>query len=212
MLYNGFGEHNIQGIGDKHIPLIHNVTNTDLVTAVSDRSTDALDVLFNTAAGRAHLVDRQGVPTGVVGRLGDLGLSSICNVLASIKVAKRLGLGGDDVVVTVATDGSVLYDAERETRLAAQWPGGFDAVAAAQVFGEHLAGASDDHVLQLSQDDRTRIFNLGYFTWVEQQGVALADFEARRSQSFWQSLRDLLAAWDHLILEFNARTGVAPSG
>ncbi len=212
MLYNGFGEHNIQGIGDKHIPLIHNVTNTDLVTAVSDRSTDALDVLFNTTAGRRYLVDRRHVPSGIVDRLGDLGLSSICNVLASIKVARRLGLGGDDLVITVATDGAALYDAERQARLTALWPDGFDDVAAAQVFGEHLAGATDDHVLQLSEADRARIFNLGYFTWVEQQGVTLEDFEARRSQSFWRSLRDLLPAWDQLIAEFNARTGAEPAG
>jgi cysteine synthase len=208
MLYNGFGEHNIQGIGDKHIPLIHNVTNTDIVTAVSDRSTDALDVLFNTAAGRAYLVDRVGVPVDVVSQLSDLGLSSICNVLASIKVAKRLGLGGGDAIVTVATDGSVLYDAERAARLASHWPDGFDVGAAARVFGEHLAGVTDDHLLELTEADRNRIFNLGYFTWVEQQGITLADFEARRDQRFWRSRRDLLPEWDELITEFNGRTGV----
>jgi cysteine synthase A len=208
MLYNGFGEHNIQGIGDKHIPLIHNVTNTDIVTAVSDHSTDALDVLFNTPSGRSYLVDRVGVPPDVIGQLGDLGLSSICNVLASIKVAKRLGLGRDEAIVTVATDGSVLYDLERATRLAAQWPDGFDVDAAARVFGEHLAAVTDDHLLELAEADRNRIFNLGYFTWVEQQGVPLADFEARRDQRFWRSLRDRLPEWDELITEFNGRTGV----
>ena len=55
MLRNGFGEHNIQGIGDKHIPLIHNVMNTDLVVDISDRATDRLLVLLNTDAGRAYL-------------------------------------------------------------------------------------------------------------------------------------------------------------
>ena len=211
MLYNGFGEHNIQGIGDKHIPLIHNVINTDIVTAVSDRSTDALDVLFNTPAGRAYLVDRAGVPVDLVSHLGDLGLSSICNVVASIKVAKRLELGHEDAIMTVATDGSVLYDSERAARLATRWPDGFDAAAAARVFGEHLAAITDDHLLELSEADRNRIFNLGYFTWVEQQGVSLADFEARRDQRFWRSLRDLLPEWDERITEFNGRTRVGPS-
>jgi cysteine synthase len=210
MLYNGFGEHNIQGIGDKHIPLIHNVTNTDIVTAVSDRSTDALDVLFNTPSGRSYLVDRAGVPAGVVSRLGELGLSSICNVVASIKVAKRLRLGPEDAILTVATDGSVLYDSERAARLASRWPGGFDSTAAAAVFGEHLAAVTDDHVLELSEADRNRIFNLGYFTWVEQQGVGLVDFEARRDQRFWRSLHDLLPEWDQQIREFNGRTGAVP--
>jgi len=206
LLYNGFGEHNIQGIGDKHVPLIHNVTNNDVVTAVSDRSTDALDVLFNTDAGRAYLVERAGVPAGIVGALGDLGLSSICNVLAAIKVAKRLGLGAEDVVMTVATDGAVLYDAERAALVAARWPSGFDEVAAARVHGEHLASVTDDHLLELGEVERNRIFNLGYFTWVEQQGVSLEEFEARRDQSYWRGLRDLLPAWDELIVEFNGRS------
>ena len=94
LLYNGFGEHNIQGIGDKHVPLIHNVMNTDLVVAVSDVATDSLDVLFNTEIGRrTYLVARRGVPPALVAALDALGLSSICNVLAAIKTAKYYGFG-----------------------------------------------------------------------------------------------------------------------
>ena len=92
MLENGFGEHNIQGIGDKHIPLIHNVMNTDVVVGVSDRATDELDLLFNADAGRAFLADRKGVPADVIEALGHFGFSSTCNVLAAIKTAKLLGL------------------------------------------------------------------------------------------------------------------------
>src|SRR5206468_8276899 len=79
MLENGFGEHNIQGIGDKHIPLIHNVMNTDVVCAVSDRATDELDVLFNTPEGRGYLTHRRRVPNAIVDQIEHLGLSSICN-------------------------------------------------------------------------------------------------------------------------------------
>src|SRR4029453_9767157 len=82
MLENGYGEHNIQGIGDKNIPLIHNVMNTDGVVGISDRSTDLLDVLFNTDAGRAHLAQRVGVDAEVIDKLKHLGFSSICNALA----------------------------------------------------------------------------------------------------------------------------------
>jgi cysteine synthase len=207
MLYNGYGAHNIQGIGDKHIPLIHNVTNNDVVIAVSDRSTDALDLLFNTPGGRAYLADKAGVPADVIDRLGDLGLSSICNLVAAIKLAKHLDLGPDDVVLTVATDGAELYDTERAARVA-PGNGDIDAAASARVFGEHLRGIADDHLLELSDVDRNRIFNLGYYTWVEQQGVGLDDFEARRDQAFWRSLRGLLPIWDEMIQEFNDRTGV----
>jgi cysteine synthase len=208
MLYNGFGEHNIQGIGDKHIPYIHNVTNTDVAVAVSDRATDQLFVLFNDDAGRAFLRAR-GVSDAILAALPHFGFSSICNVLAAIKTAKTLGLGPQDVIVTVATDGAAMYASEIPKAVRKHFGGRFDAAKAAAAFTTHLAGASTDHVLPLGPVERNRIFNLGYFTWVEQQGVALADFEARRDQSFWRHLRHLLPAWDAMIEEFNGRTGLA---
>jgi cysteine synthase len=211
MLRNGFGEHNIQGIGDKHIPLIHNVMNTDVALAVSDRATDRLGVLLGTDAGRRYLRDRRGVPGLVLEQLPSLGLSSICNVLGAIKTAKHFGLGPEDVVITVATDGAAMYDSERETAVARHFPDGFDEVAAGEVFGEHLLGAATDNLRELTFEDRERIFNLGYFTWVEQQGVPLDEFEARRDPRFWSGLREVVATWDELIDELNARTGVLES-
>ncbi len=208
MLYNGYGEHNIQGIGDKHVPLIQNVMNMDAVVAVSDRATDQLNLLFNTEAGRRHLVGRQGVEADLVARLGHLGLSSICNALAAIKLAKRLDLGPDDVIVTVATDGAALYESEQALTLARDFPDGFDEVAAGATFARHLAGADTAHVEELDQVARNRIFNLGYYTWVEQQGVAQADFDARRTPEFWRELLSYPAAWDAMIDDFNAETGV----
>jgi cysteine synthase len=207
MLCNGFGEHNVQGIGDKHIPLIHNVMNTDVVCAVSDRATDSLDLLFNTDAGREYLQERRKVPRSLCDALPDLGLSSICNVLAAIKAAKYFEWGRDDVIVTVATDGADMYASEREKTRRRRFGGMFDKYHAAEVCGQHLLGAETDHLLELSEVDRRRIFNLGYFTWVEQRGIPVADFVARRDQTFWQELRKLPRAWDGLITAFNSRTG-----
>jgi cysteine synthase A len=207
MLLNGFGEHNIQGIGDKHIPLIHNVMNTDVATAVSDRATDRIGVLWNTDEGRRYLVRRRDDPEQVVDRLGDIGLSGICNILAAIKTARHFGYGPDDVVLTVATDGYALYGSERDKAQARYFPDGFDAVSAGEVFGEHLAGATTDNLRELTHEERTRIFNLGYFTWVEQQGVPLDEFVARRSQGFWTGMRDVVPEWDGMIEELNGRTG-----
>ncbi len=207
MLLNGFGEHNIQGIGDKHIPLIHNVMNTDVATAVSDRDTDRVGVLWNTEEGREYLVSRHDVPERIVTQLGDIGLSGICNILASVKVAKHFDLGPQDVVLTVATDGYAMYGSERERAIARYFPQGFDAISAAEVFGEHLAGQGAEHLRELTYEDRTRIFNLGYFTWVEQRGVPVLDFVARKDPSFWTGIREAIPVWDHLIEEFNGRTG-----
>jgi cysteine synthase len=209
LLYNGFGEHNIQGIGDKHVPFIHNVMNTDVALAVSDVATDSLGVLFNTPVGRDYLVKRRGVNPALVAALDSFGLSSICNVLAAIKVAKYYGFGADDIVLTVATDGAEMYGSERRKALAKHFGGRFDEVNAGEVFAQHLLGASTDHLLELSALDRARIFNLGYYTWVEQQGVSIAEFTARRRAPFWTGLHGILPAWDAMIDEFNARTGVA---
>jgi cysteine synthase len=208
LLYNGFGEHNIQGIGDKHVPLIHNVMNTDAVAAISDASTDAIDMLFNTPAGHAFLQDRKGISPDVCNQLCSLGFSSICNVLAAIKTARYFDLGKDDVIVTVATDGAGMYNTERSKISSRDYGDDFDTVAAAEVFGRHVRGTATDHFIELSHVDRKRIFNLGYFTWVEQQGISIEDFERRRHPSFWRDLRNLPEQWDAGIKAFNERTGV----
>jgi cysteine synthase len=210
LLYNGFGEHNIQGIGDKHVPLIHNVMQTDAVTAVPERATDTLHLLFNTAAGREYLVLRRRVPAAVVSALADLGLSAICNVVAAIKAARYYDLGPEDLVLTVATDGAEMYTSEL-ARAARKWfAGTFEVLQAAEAYGQHVAGAATDHFLELSARDRERIFNLGYYTWVEQQGISLADFQARRDQTFWRRQRQAVDAWDAAITEFNHRVvGIA---
>ncbi len=207
MLYNGYGEHNIQGIGDKHLPLIHNVTNTDLVVGVSDQGSDTLDVVFNSDAGRANLIDR-GVEREVVAALGHMGLSSIANALAAIKTAKHWNLGADDIIVTVATDGSELYPSERIKTTERLYADGFDTRKAGAAVDQYLAGADTEHVLDMDEVNRNRVFNLGYFTWVEQQGVDVADFEARRTQDFWDGMRGFMPALDEHVIEFNERTGM----
>jgi cysteine synthase len=205
LLRNGYGEHNIQGIGDKHVPYIHNVMNTDLVVGVSDHATDGLYLLFQSEAGRAYLRDRRKVSEETLAHLPNFGFSGICNVLAAIKTAKHLRLGPDDAIVTVATDGGAMYGTERDRLLPKYFSDGLDAVAAGETFGRYMLGQATDDLLELGRLERERIFNLGYFTWVEQQGVPLADFDARKSQSFWRGLRANVAAWDAMIAEFNAR-------
>jgi cysteine synthase len=207
LLENGFGEHNIQGIGDKHIPLIQNVMNTDLVVAVSDRATDRLGVVFNSVEGREYLAEERGVPPALVNQLSSLGLSSICNVLSAIKIARTLGLGREDAIMTVATDGAEMYETERAKAIGTGYGGRFDRTRAVEAFAEHVLGASGEHVLQLDDRERRRIFNLGYFTWVEQQGVTIDEFTARRDQGFWRALRTRLPIWNELIAEFNREVG-----
>ncbi len=208
MLYNGYGEHNIQGIGDKHIPLIHNVMNTDIAAGISDQATDGLNLVFTTDAGKRYLADRLGVDPEIVDQLRHFGFSSICNMLAAIKTAKQLDLGHDDVVISVATDGSELYVSEKQQLLATDYPDGFAEIHAAEIVAQHLLGADTEHLEELDSVGRNRIFNLGYYTWVEQQGVSVEDFDVRRDQGFWNHLHTMAPGWDAMIEEFNAATGV----
>ena len=207
LLYNGFGDHNIQGIGDKHVPLIHNVTNTDLVVGVSDDSTNRLDIMFNTPAGKRVLTER-GLDPVLVDMLVDFGYSSICNTLAAITTAKVMNLGADDVVMSVATDGSDLYNSDRERIMSTHYAGGFDERDANEVYENHMVGLPTEY-LEMGEIERNRVFNLGYFTWVEQQGIDIPDFEVRRSQEWWAGLRGLADKWDTMIDSFNDATGAS---
>ena len=208
MLYNGYGEHNIQGIGDKHIPLIHNVMNTDLVAAVSDQATDGLNLVFNTKEGQEHLRTEVGLEPEFVNQLQHLGLSSIANMLAAIKTAKILSLGSKDIVMSVATDGAELYCSEKKKFASSVYRTGFTMQNADTIMMNHINQLNTDHIEQLDDVSRDRIFNLGYYTWVEQQGISIEDFEVRRGQEFWDSLHKVIPVWDQLIREFNNKVGV----
>jgi len=202
LLNNGYGEHNIQGIGDKHVPLIHNVMNTDFVVGVSDRATNNLNMIFNTEIGQQYLIENKGLDSKFVHRLPEFGFSSIANILASIKLAKYMKLGPDDAIITVATDGADLYLTELE-KTKKDYTGSYDTKACAEIFGQYMKATTTDNMIELNQKDKERIFNLGYFTWVEQQGVDLKDFEARRKQSFWDGHLKKILALDKKIDQFN---------
>jgi hypothetical protein len=128
-------------------------------------------------------------------------------MLAAIKLAKYHGYGPDDVIVTVATDGFEMYSSELEPIIERDHGGAFDRAAAAAAHARFLEGTDTEHLLELSEVDRRRIFNLGYYTWVEQQNIPFPTFEARRQQAWWDGLRSYTDRWDEMIVEFNERTG-----
>ena len=203
LLYGGYGEHNIQGIGDKHVPLIHNVMNTDFVVGISDQATNYLNLIFNTEIGQKYLIEKKGLEDKLVKSFPDFGFSSIANILASIKLAKYMNLGSEDAILTVATDGADLYSTELE-KIKKDFVGSYDTTACAELYGQYFLGSTTDHMLELNQRDKERIFNLGYYTWVEQQGVDISHFEARRYQGFWdQHLQNMLDL-DEEIDKFNS--------
>ncbi|HET7009488.1 MAG TPA: pyridoxal-phosphate dependent enzyme [Anaerolineales bacterium] len=207
LLENGFGAHRIEGIGDKHVPWIHNVMNTDLVVAIDDAAVVHLARLFNEAAGKAYLASR-GVPESLVGRLDLLGFSGIANLLSAIKFARHYELGPSDLVLTVLTDSMELYGS-RLAEMHAEHGTYTDGDAAAH-YGRYLMGESTDNLLELSQRDRRRVHNLKYFTWVEQQGRTYEEILAQREQpDYWTGVQRQVPEIDALIESFNERVGLA---
>ncbi len=207
LLYNGFGSHRIEGIGDKHVPWIHNVRNTDLVVGVDDERPMHLIRLFNEPAGRDFLA-AQGVPQGVTDQLHLLGISGVGNLLSAIKMAKYYEMNEQDVIFTVFTDSMELY-ASRLEELRAEH-GAYTERDAAVDYERFLQGTRIDHVLEPNYYERKRIHNLKYFTWVEQMERDSDELEAQWHDwpGYWDRIHQQVDAIDERIEAFNERTGV----
>ncbi len=206
LLQNGFGSHRIEGIGDKHVPWIHNVKNTDIIVAIDDNAVVNLSRLFNEPVGRAYL-SKNGVPEKIVSNLDLLGFSGISNMLSAIKMAKYYELGEHDIVLTILTDSMELYRSRIQEMH--QEFGDYTENQAAADFSRYLLGESTDHLLELAYPDRKRVHNLKYFTWVEQQGKTYREIQDQWYEpDYWTDVQSQVAEIDALIDDFNAEAGV----
>jgi cysteine synthase len=205
LLMNGFGAHRIEGIGDKHIPWIHNLRNTDMVIAIDDEHAIRLLRLFNEPEGRAFLAD-QGVATDLIESLDLLGISSICNLLTAIKFCKYYELDERDIVMTVLTDSLELYMSRIEELRVQR--GEYTVSKAARDF-ESLQEIGTDWTCELGHYDRKRIHNLKYFTWIEQQGKSVDELNAQwyDASEYWGAIHALATRIDELIEQFNVEVG-----
>ncbi|MBT8057572.1 MAG: pyridoxal-phosphate dependent enzyme [Gammaproteobacteria bacterium] len=205
----GFGEHRIEGIGDKHVPWIHNTRNTDMVAAIDDEQTMQLMRLFNEEAGHDCL-RREGVDEATLARLPTIGISGICNLVAGIKAARYYDMDGRDVIFTPLTDAMELY-ASRLQEMEAHC-GPYTPRLADQHFARYLLGTTTDHLRELSYADRKALHHFKYFTWVEQQGRSADELRELWDPDFWREVfsDDVVAQWDRLIEEFNRGTGLLP--
>ncbi|MFH0981592.1 MAG: pyridoxal-phosphate dependent enzyme [Planctomycetota bacterium] len=205
LLRCGFGDHRIEGIGDKHVPWVHNVRNTDLVVAVDDEQCLALLRLFNEEAGRKFL-ERRSVPGMLVQQLPLLGISSICNLVAAIKTARYYEWDARDVLFTPLTDSMALYASRVEEQRELHGP--YTEADAGAHFARYLEGIGIDHLRELSYHDRKALHNLKYFTWVEQQQRGVEELRRLWDPDFWTETFAQVHEWDRLIEEFNACVGL----
>jgi cysteine synthase len=206
LLRNGFGSHRIEGIGDKHVPWIHNVKNTNMVTAIDDEDCMRLLRVFNEKKGHDYLTGN-GVRKELVDHLGMIGISGIANILSAIKTAKYFDLKGDDVLVTIATDSAEMYGSRLEELTAQR--GAYSLLQAAKDHEKCMFGTTTDHMKDLTYEDQKAIHNLKYFTWIEQQNKDVEDLrQLWDDRQIWPKIFSQPARWDELINEFNDRTGL----
>jgi cysteine synthase len=206
LLSNGFGEHRIEGIGDKHVPWIHNLRNTDMVMAIDDEAPMQIIRLFNDSEGRRYLA-RMGVPEAVIGHLALLGISGVANLLSAIKMARWYEWGEGAAVVTVLTDSMEMYQSRLQELTAAR--GEFSAHDAAVAYHRYLMGQSTEHMEELTWPARKRVHNLKYYTWVEQQGKTYREIQAQwYDGSYWSDIHRQVGEIDALIVQFNQMTGL----
>ncbi len=206
LLENGFGAHRIEGIGDKHVPWIHNTKNTDLVVAVDDNAVVNISRLFNEESGRAYLVER-GVPEKVVSQLDLLGFSGISNVLTAIKMAKYYEMDENDIIITVLTDSMELYHSRIHEMRAEM--GEYTERTAAADYARWILQQSTDNMLELRYPDKRRVHNLKYYTWVEQQGRTYEEIQQQWYEpNYWTDVQKQADEIDELIVEFNKEVGL----
>ncbi len=207
LLYNGYGGHRIEGIGDKHVPWIHNIKNMDMVAGIDDEPNMHIMRLFNEPEGKEFLINEIGVDLHVVEKLDLLGISSIANLMGVIKMAKYYEMNENDVVFTVATDSMELYQSriiEERKRLDE-----FDSKKAAIIYEADLMGIGIDHMIEMTYYEKRRMHNLKYFTWIEQQGKTVEELNAQwYDDNYWKHQFAKVDKWDEKIMEFNERTGL----
>ena len=206
LLYNGYGGHRIEGIGDKHVPWIHNVRNTDMVIGLDDEICMHSVRLFNEPEGRAYLRE-QGVKDEFINKLDLLGISGIGNMVGCIKMAKYYELTNKDVLVTVCTDSMELYRT-RVQELEEKY-GKYTKIDAAVDYHKYLMGINIDHMLEMNYYDKKRVHNLKYFTWIEQQARELKELNAQwYDHEYWDRIHNQVDDIDKLIDTFNEKTGL----
>jgi cysteine synthase A len=205
LLQCGFGDHRIEGIGDKHIPWIHNVRNTDMIAAIDDEQCLCLMRLFNEGEGR-KMLEKAGVSRDVIDHLPDIGISSICNLVAAIKTAKYYEMDARDVIFLPLTDSMDLYASRIEEQRLQHGP--YTTASAGAHFARYLEGIQIDHVRELGYQDRKALHNFKYFTWVEQQQRSVEDLRRLWDPDFWTQSFAEGAEWDKQIEDLNREVGL----
>jgi hypothetical protein len=206
LLNNGFGGHRIEGIGDKHVPWVHNAKSTDVVTAIDDEDCMRIFRLFNEPEGKKYLKSF-GIDEDLIKKLGLIGISGIANILSAIKTAKYYEMTGDDVIFSLATDSAEMYTSRLEELNAEK--GAYSPLQAAKDMEKCLFGQATDHLKELNYYDRKAIHNLKYFTWIEQQEKDLEDLnQLWNDREIWHKLFTQPEKWDEMINDFNEESGV----
>ena len=194
---NGYGSHDIQGIGDKHVTWIHNVLNMDAIMCIDDIESKKGLQMLTEESGWAVL-ERHGVPAAKVRKLASIfGISGVCNVLGAIKTAKHYGFGKNDVIVTICTDAIDRYHSVMDEMTHRY--GRMDEAEAGTRLQAIFHGQKTDWVKDGTPDQRRQWHNLKYYTWVEQQGKTVEELNAQMDPDWWVGHQQMVPEIDARI-------------
>jgi cysteine synthase len=181
---NGYGSHDIQGIGDKHATWIHNVMNMDTIMCLDDIECKKGLQLLTEEAGWNMMIKRFGVPESSVRKMATIfGISGVCNVLGAIKTAKFYGFGSNDVIVTICTDAIDRYHSVMAAMTRTYGP--MDEIEASVRLVSIFHNQKTDWIKEGTRDVRRGWHNLKYYTWVEQQGKTVEELDAQLDPEWW---------------------------
>jgi cysteine synthase A len=201
---NGYGSHDIQGIGDKHATWIHHVTNMDALMCLDDIECKKGLQLLTEEAGWKTMITRYGVPEASVRNTATIfGISGVCNILGAIKTAKFYGFGPKDVIVTICTDAidryhSVMADMTRTY-------GPMDETEAAIRLVSIFHNQKIDWIKEGTRDVRRQWHNLKYYTWVEQQDKTVEELDAQLDEAWWLAEQAKVEEIDRRLREVRGR-------
>jgi len=206
LILNGFGDHRIEGIGDKHVPFVLNAKDQDVAVAIDDEACMQIFRVFNTPEGH-EVLKQQGISAEVIGELDNFGISGIANILGCIKMAKYFEFTEKDIMCTVATDSAIMY--QSRIKELEEKHGKYTVQLAYGDYFRYMLGQNIENLEELTYQGKKRIHNLKYYTWIEQQGKTLEELNAQwYDDSYWDVQMNVKEEYDKLIVAFNEKTGL----
>lgn len=196
---NGYGGHDIQGIGDKHVTWIHNVMNNDGVVLIDDMECKKMLQVISNEVGKDYL--KEFVKSDLIEFISDkLGISGVANIISAIKTAKYYDLKEGENILTVATDSLERYHSVMNNMT--EEFGELTRNEAKSRYERIFKYQEASFMYEGDMENKKRWHNLKYYTWVEQQDKNVKELNQQKSQKYWERKSEEVHKINNLIDQY----------